>query len=396
MLNLSSKSESFLYLSKSLYLVLNSLLAIYLMVFKGPELFGQYSLITIQIAFFTYIVLHGLPNILQFSISRNEKLNSYYFFPSFILLAFIPFIFNLDEFLKLEIFLLILIGSIFQALINIFSVAKYEYRINFIFTILANVWIIVVVIYDYYSKLSLSEIIQFWSLNSILTIVFTLSYLASRGLFSNFYFENNLKELMNILSNVLIGLPYELFRFLERNFFSASLSEVVFGIYSFLLYCVSSFQGVFVRPKNQILINQFKDKNSMRLIKSHQRSILYAYTLMLLPYLALLVFGMQYYESISTEYLFILIFPFLYNLFYNNASSFLIFINLFGTSPQKAKLCILLMVPQLILFLISNIINDFNLSAVLMLAYFMYFSWTTNFIYSSIKQNLMFDRDFRK
>ena len=113
---------------------------------------------------------------------------------------------------------------------------------------------------------------------------------------------------MNILSNVLIGLPYELFRFLERNFFSASLSEVVFGIYSFLLYCVSSFQGVFVRPKNQILINQFKDKNSMRLIKSHQRSILYAYTLMLLPYLALLVFGMQYYESISTEYLFILIF----------------------------------------------------------------------------------------
>ena len=338
MLDLLKKKESFLYLSRIVYLFLNSLLAVYLIIIKGPELFGQYSLLTIQIAFFNYIILNGLPNVLQFNISQNEKINSFYFLPSVPAIMLVLIIFNLDELLKLEVFLLILIGSVFQALINIFSVGKHEYLTNLIFTILSNLWIVIVIVSDQLLSLNIKEIIHIWGYNSMLIIVISLIYLTLKGFFKNLYFKYDLNGLTNILSNVLIGLPYELFRFTERNFFSTTLSEVAFGVYSFLLYCVSSFQGVFVRPKNQILINQIKGVDSINLIRSHQKSILFAYMILILPYTIFLIFGMQYYETIGITYLSVLILPFLYNLFYNNSTSYLILINLFGTSSQKQSL----------------------------------------------------------
>ena len=332
MLDLLKKKESFLYLSRFAYLFLNTLLAVYLIIIKGPELFGQYSLLTIQIAFFNYIILNGLPNILQFNISQNEKINSFYFLPSVPAIMLVLIIFNLDELLKLEVFVLILIGSVFQALINIFSVGKHEYLTNLIFTILSNLWIVIVILSDQLLSLNIKEIIHIWGYNSMFIIVISLIYLIIKGFFKNLYFKYDLNGLINILSNVLIGLPYELFRFTERNFFSTTLSEVAFGVYSFLLYCVSSFQGVFVRPKNQILINQIKDVDSMNLIRSHQKSILLAYMILILPYTIFVIFGIHYYEDIGITYLSILILPFLYNLFYNNSTSYLILINLFSAS----------------------------------------------------------------
>ena len=385
MLDLLKKKESFLYLSRIVYLFLNSLLAVYLIIIKGPELFGQYSLLTIQIAFFNYIILNGLPNVLQFNISQNEKINSFYFLPSVPAVMLVLIIFNLDELLKLEVFLLILIGSVFQALINIFSVGKHEYLTNLIFTILSNLWIVIVIVSDQLLSLNIKEIIHIWGYNSMLIIVISLIYLTIKGFFKNLYFKYDLNGLTNILSNVLIGLPYELFRFTERNFFSTTLSEVAFGVYSFLLYCVSSFQGVFVRPKNQILINQIKGVDSINLIRSHQKSILFAYMILILPYTIFLIFGMQYYETIGITYLSVLILPFLYNLFYNNSTSYLILINLFGTSSQKAKFSIILLISQGVLFGTANIINDINLIASLMVAYFIFFNYISSYFHQKLK-----------
>lgn len=385
MLDLLKKKESFLYLSRLTYLFLNSLLAVYLIIIKGPELFGQYSLLTIQIAFFNYIILNGLPNVLQFNISQNEKINSFYFLPSVPAIMLVLIIFNLDELLKLEVFVLILIGSVFQALINIFSVGKHEYVTNLIFTILSNLWIVIVILSDQLLSLNIKEIIHIWGYNSMFIIVISLIYLTIKGFFKNLYFKYDLNGLRNILSNVLIGLPYELFRFTERNFFSTTLSEVAFGVYSFLLYCVSSFQGVFVRPKNQILINQIKDVDSMNLIRSHQKSILLAYMILILPYTIFIIFGIHYYEAIGITYLSILILPFLYNLFYNNSTSYLILINLFSTSSQKAKFSIILLISQGILFGTANIINDINLIAILMVAYFIFFNYISNYFHQKLK-----------
>ena len=199
----------------------------------------------------------------------------------------------------------------FQALINIFSVGKHEYLTNLIFTILSNLWIVIVIVSDQLLSLNIKEIIHIWGYNSMLIIVISLIYLTLKGFFKNLYFKYDLNGLTNILSNVLIGLPYELFRFTERNFFSTTLSEVAFGVYSFLLYCVSSFQGVFVRPKNQILINQIKGVDSINLIRSHQKSILFAYMILILPYTIFLIFGMQYYETIGITYLSVLIFVYI-------------------------------------------------------------------------------------
>ena len=385
MLDLLKKKESFLYLSRLTYLFLNSLLAVYLIIIKGPELFGQYSLLTIQIAFFNYIILNGLPNVLQFNISQNEKINSFYFLPSVPAIMLVLIIFNLDELLKLEVFVLILIGSVFQALINIFSVGKHEYVTNLIFTILSNLWIVIVILSDQLLSLNIKEIIHIWGYNSMFIIVISLIYLTIKGFFKNLYFKYDLNGLRNILSNVLIGLPYELFRFTERNFFSTTLSEVAFGVYSFLIYCVSSFQGVFVRPKNQILINQIKDVDSMNLIRSHQKSILLAYMILILPYTIFIIFGIHYYEAIGITYLSILILPFLYNLFYNNSTSYLILINLFSTSSQKAKFSIILLISQGILFGTANIINDINLIAILMVAYFIFFNYISNYFHQKLK-----------
>ena len=181
MLDLLKKKESFLYLSRIVYLFLNSLLAVYLIIIKGPELFGQYSLLTIQIAFFNYIILNGLPNVLQFNISQNEKINSFYFLPSVPAIMLVLIIFNLDELLKLEVFLLILIGSVFQALINIFSVGKHEYLTNLIFTILSNLWIVIVIVSDQLLSLNIKEIIHIWGYNSMLIIVISLIYLTLKG-----------------------------------------------------------------------------------------------------------------------------------------------------------------------------------------------------------------------
>ena len=109
-------------------------------------------------------------------------------------------IFNLDELLKLEVFLLILIGSVFQALINIFSVGKHEYLTNLIFTILSNLWIVIVIVSDQLLSLNIKEIIHIWGYNSMLIIVISLIYLTLKGFFKNLYFKYDLNGLTNILS----------------------------------------------------------------------------------------------------------------------------------------------------------------------------------------------------
>ena len=97
---------------------------------------------------------------------------------------------------------------------------------------------------------------------------------------------------------------------------------------------------------------------------------------------------MQYYETIGITYLSVLILPFLYNLFYNNSTSYLILINLFGTSSQKAKFSIILLISQGVLFGTANIINDINLIATLMVAYFIFFNYISSYFHQKLKPAL--------
>ena len=372
---LLNNSERLIYLSRVIYLIFNASLAFYLMFFKGPEIFGIYSLVTIQVAFFSYLSLHGLPNIIQYKISNQEKINSFYFMPSLLILLIAFLLISSNELVNSKAFYSILLGSISSTLINIYTIGKKKYLNNLLFVFFFNIWILVVMVFDQFIELNISNIFTFWGLNSLIMACISMIYIYYQKFLREVFFNYDLKGLINVISNIFIGLPYELFRFLERNYFSFALSEVLFGVYSFFIYIVSSFQGVFIRSKNQILINKLKKKASDSLIRLHQKEILHVYAWMIIPYVVFLAIGIKFYELVKLNHVLILILPFLYNLFYNNSTSYLVYLSLFDKFRSKLLLCLSLSVAQSVMFGVAVIFSSSNITFILVILYFILFNF---------------------
>ncbi len=347
------------------------------MFFKGPEIFGIYSLVTIQVGFFTYLSLHGLPNVIQFKISNKEKINSFFFIPSLLILLVVSLLTSSNETIDSKTFYAILLGSIFSAFINIYTIGIKKYLNNCLFVFFFNIWILAVIIFDQFFDLNISNIFLFWGANSLIMICISIIYISYQKFLKEIFFCYDLEGLRNVISNIFIGLPYELFRYLERNYFSFALSEVLFGVYSFLIYIVSSFQGVFIRSKNQILINKIKKETSDYLIRLHQNEIFKVYAWMIVPYIIFLILSINFYELAKLNHLLILLLPFVYNLFYNNATSYLVYLSLFDEYKSKLKLCLLLSITQAVMFIIATIIDNLNITFLMVILYFLSFNFVT-------------------
>ena len=216
---------------------------------KGPALFGEYSLFTVQIMFSSYIMLHGLPNVLQHSVSKQTAINLFFFFPSLISLVLILILSNFLSISSPVLFFVILFGSIIFSIINIHTIGSQEYFLNLILTIAGNLWMPLVMLLDIFYSVDLDFILNIWSLNSVLILIFSSIYFIQIRIYKNFIFNPNVSDLLNIISNTLLGLPFELLRYIERNFFSSILSETIFGVYSFIAYFMSSIQGIFIRTR---------------------------------------------------------------------------------------------------------------------------------------------------
>ena len=351
---------------------------------KGPALFGEYSLFTVQIMFSSYIMLHGLPNVLQHSVSKQRAINLFFFFPSLISLVLILI---LSCFLGISnpvLFFAILFGSIIFSIINIHTIGSQKYFLNLILTIAGNLWMPLVMLLDIFYSVDLDFILNIWSLNSVLILIFSSIYFIQIRIYKNFIFNPNVSDLLNIISNTLLGLPFELLRYIERNFFSSILSETIFGVYSFIAYFMSSIQGIFIRTRNQFLINKISDdQTQIKLIQIYKKSIINLFLYILIPY-ALLMFALfSYYGLSELNYLYLLLFPYIYNLIFNLASGYLISIELFSNTYMKTLFFLLITSLIFIVFLVISSVMSLNLSISLLLLCFFALYFLARFLWKS-------------
>ena len=284
MLKFKLSSERLVYLSKFIYLTFSSLLTLFLMFQKGPALFGEYSLFTVQIMFSSYIMLHGLPNVLQHSVSKQTAINLFFFFPSLISLVLILILSNFLSISSPVLFFAILFGSIIFSIINIHTIGSQKYFLNLILTIAGNLWMPLVMLLDIFYSVDLDFILNIWSLNSVLILIFSSIYFIQIRIYKNFIFNPNVSDLLNIISNTLLGLPFEL-EIYRKKFLSSILSETILGVYSFIAYFMSSIQGIFIRTRNQFLINKISDdQTQIKLIQIYKKSIINLFLYILIPY----------------------------------------------------------------------------------------------------------------
>ena len=141
-----------------------------------------------------------------------------------------------------------------------------------------------VMLLDIFYSVDLDFILNIWSLNSVLIHIFSSIYFIQIRIYKNFIFNPNVSDLLNIISNTLLGLPFELLRYIKK-FFSSILSETIFGVYSFIAYFMSSIQGIFIRTRNQFLINKISDdQTQIKLIQIYKKSIINLFLYILIPY----------------------------------------------------------------------------------------------------------------
>ena len=139
--------------------------------------------------FSSYIMLHGLPNVLQHSVSKQTAINLFFFFPSLISLVLILI---LSYFLSISspvLFFAILFGSIIFSIINIHTIGSQKYFLNLILTIAGNLWMPLLVLLDLFYSVDLDFILNIWSLNSVLILIFSSIYFIQIRIYKSFIFN---------------------------------------------------------------------------------------------------------------------------------------------------------------------------------------------------------------
>ena len=67
-----------------------------------------------------------------------------------------------------------------------------------------------VMLLDIFYSVDLDFILNIWSLNSVLILIFSSIYFIQIRIYKNFIFNPNVSDLLNMISNTLLGLPFEL------------------------------------------------------------------------------------------------------------------------------------------------------------------------------------------